>query len=177
MHNEKERYKIITKTEIGQKLKKNVLKSIPATIVFMLLFIGIALLLYLIGLLIADIIATCLLVTFMSILIYYVVDSLILIVSINKGQLEVCEDTMKSIRQVRKRGTLYYVFSFESGKSYWETVKQINNLYAIGKDDTRLIFSLNHSNGGDVFYLVSLKKSPNKLLKIYHSAIFKYEER
>lgn len=177
MHNEKERYKIITKTEIGQKLKKNVLKSIPATIVFMLLFIGIAILLYLIGLLIADIIATCLLVTFMSILIYYVVDSLILIVSINKGQLEVCEDTMKSIRQVRKRGTLYYVFSFESGKSYWETVKQINNLYAIGKDDTRLIFSLNHSNEGDVFYLVSLKKSPNKLLKIYHSAIFKYEER
>lgn len=182
MYNE-DRRELITRAVIGNFLKKEMSHGmgIVIAVVSLLFVIPFLVLSVIVDRLVFKIVAVVIIalglvcVTSVACRVVYVIHT------VNSGRFSVSEDTLVCVEELlydkinrTSRSHLPvehhdYVFRFESGKEFTVTAP-------IPKDETRLSFSVNHSNKGDLFYVVTLDKKPDEIVLIYSGVIFKYRD-
>ena len=167
---------IITRTQIAKKLKKDGTHGAIVLFAIMMIFFIVPFSFLMAVLQIKELtIVGSVIVALASALTIYAVFRAISITSIvNSGRYTITEDKFFSLtkhtyyrRRVEHRE---YIFFFESGKEYTVTDP-------IANDETRIVFSITHSNPGDTFYLVTFDKDPTKPVLIYSGVLFKLEQR
>ena len=98
--------------------------------------------------------------------------------SVTKTELQDIETVVRTVR--RRRAIIdehIKVFRFTSGMTYSvQFYPDSINKYP-DSHDTRIAFSMEHSNPGDVFYLVTLDTDPKNVIMIFSGVIFKYEDK
>lgn len=180
MYREEHR-EIITRESVAQNLKKNLAGMNISFIIILAVAIIIPLCLPFPVMIIHGIIGYIIAVSIVVVLVmaatvYFIVSSLQISRRIDRGLFKISEDILVSVKTQtriehnhRRHHEIHeYVFEFESGRNF--TVKTSE------KDGTRLEFSGNHSNKGDIFYVVTLDEAPDNIVLAYSGVIFKYRD-
>ena len=166
----------ITRADVAKKLKNDGTHGAKTIAVIMLLFFIIPFSLLMVLLQIKElIIIGSIIVALASILTLYAVFQAISISrTVSTGGYTITEDKFVSVTErvyYRRRVEHHdYIFRFESGKEY--TVSS-----PIANDESRIVFSVTHSNPGDTFYVVTLDKDPSKPVLVYSGVLFKLDNR
>ena len=103
----------------------------------------------------------------------------------SRGRFSVTETELHNIetivRTVRRRRAIVdehiKVFHFTNGMSYSVQFFPDSPKKYLDSYDTRIAFSMEHSNPGNVFYLVTLDTDPKNIRMIFSGIIFKYEDK
>ena len=174
----------LTRADIQKRLQGK-----PRDIVFLVLAFLVPVLLlslfYLLNETLLSIIIAVLSIITVIILIYY----LVLIskdrAEASRGRFSVTETELHDIetivRTVRRRRAIVdehiKIFHFANGMNYSVQFYPDSSKKYHDFDDTRIAFSMEHSNPGDVFYLVTLDTDPKNVRMIFSGVIFKYEDK
>ena len=102
----------------------------------------------------------------------------------SRGKFSVTETELQNIetvvRTVRRRRAIIdehkKVFYFTNGMTYSESYFPDSPRKYFDPHDTRIAFSMEHSNSGDKFYVVTLDSDPTIIVMILSGVIFKYVE-
>lgn len=165
----------ITRADVAKKLKNDGTHGAKTIAVIMLLFFIIPFSLLMLLQLKELIIIGSIIIAFASILTLYAVFQAISISrTVSTGGYTITEDKFVSVTErvyYRRRVEHHdYIFHFESGKEYTVSTPLAN-------DETRIVFSVTHSNPGDTFYVVTLDKDPIKPVLVYSGVLFKLDNR
>lgn len=181
MYEKEQKKDTVTYTEIGQKLKKDALRNIPALVILYPMLFGIVALTYLIKHIIYDIMATVFMVILLTTLISVVAEIITTVSDVNHKRYSVFEDKFlnetEERRPVRRRCFIYH---FESGKEYTVSADELVSA-AKQPDETlldymRLSYSAGFSHEGDPFYVVTFDRKPQKIVLMFNQAIFNYKD-
>lgn len=174
----------LTRADIQKRLQGK-----PRDIVFLVLVFLVPVLLlslfYLLNDTLLSIIIAVLSIITVIILIYY----LVLIskdrAEASRGKFTVIETELDNVetvvRTVKRRRAIidkhFKIFHFANGMTYSvQFFPDSPNKY-LDSHDTRIAFSMEHSNPGDVFYLVTLDIDPKNVRMIFSGVIFKCEDK
>ena len=183
MYKEDHREKI-TRVDIQKRLQGKTRDIIFLILVF-IVPVAFLSLFYLLNEAFLSIIIAIISVISLAILAYY----LVLIgkdrIEASRGKFSVTETELQDIetivRTVRRRRAVIdehiKVFHFTNGMSYSEQFYPDSPKKYLDSHDTRIAFSMEHSNKGDLFYVVTLDSNPDKVPMIFSGVIFKYEDR
>jgi hypothetical protein len=182
MHHSTDQREVITRTDIGKKLKKDAVRDLvwllvaavfAAQYVWLIffepeMFRGRHLIVYIMAG------AAAALVIWGGISMVY--NHVRLVYALFAGKYTVTEDTFCQFElrdvpwyQSSRHHVNDYVFSFASGKTY-----KVSNLEY---NRTRLGYAAQFSKEGEKFYLVSADYKPDKVLLIYSGTLYRYEDR
>ena len=174
----------LTRADIQKRLQGK-----PRDIVFLVLVFLVPVLLlslfYLLNQAVLSIIIAIMSLISLAILAYYLVAIGKDRIEASRGRFSVTETELHDIetivRTVRRRRAIIdehiKVFHFTNGMSYSvQFFPDSPNKY-LDSHDTRIAFSMEHSNPGDVFYLVTLDTDPKNARMIFSGVIFKYEDK